>query len=33
MNEWKNEIEERKEEDKIKSKNIFIQVDEDHVKD
>ena len=31
-NQWKMEIEERKEEDKIKSKNIFIQVDEDHVK-
>ena len=25
-------IEERKEEEKIKEKNIFIQVDEDHVK-
>lgn len=31
-NEWKMEIEERKEEDKIKAKNIFIQVDENHVK-
>lgn len=31
-NEWKMEITERKEEDKIKAKNIFIQVDEDHVK-
>lgn len=31
-NEWKMNIEERKEEEKIKSKNIFIQVDEDHVK-
>ena len=27
------EIEERKEEDKIRSKNIYIQVDEDHVKE
>lgn len=32
-NEWKMEIEERKEEDKIVAKNIFIQVDEDHVKE
>lgn len=32
-NEWKKEIEERKEEEKIKAKNIFIQVDEDHVKE
>ena len=32
-NEWKMEIKERAEEDKIKSKNIFIQVDEDHVKE
>ena len=31
-NEWKMNIEERKEEEKIKAKNIFIQVDEDHVK-
>ena len=31
-NEWKMNIEERKEEEKIKSKNVFIQVDEDHVK-
>lgn len=31
-NPWKMEIEERKEENKIKAKNIFIQVDEDHVK-
>ena len=31
-NEWKMEIEERKEQDKIKSKCIYIQVDEDHVK-
>ena len=31
-NEWKMEIKERKEEEKIKAKNIFIQVDEDHVK-
>lgn len=32
-NEWKMNIEERKEEEKIKAKNIFIQVDEDHVKE
>ncbi len=32
-NPWKVEIEERKEEDKIVAKNIFIQVDEDHVKE
>lgn len=31
-NEWKMNIEERKEEEKIKAKNIFIQIDEDHVK-
>ena len=31
-NNWKMNIEERKEEEKIKAKNIFIQVDEDHVK-
>ena len=31
-NEWKVEIEERKEEEKIKSKYVYIQVDEDHVK-
>ena len=31
-NDWKMNIEERKEEGKIKAKNIFIQVDEDHVK-
>ena len=31
-NEWKMEIKERKEEEKIKAKNIFIQVDEDHVR-
>ena len=31
-NEWKMNIEERKQEEKIKAKNIFIQVDEDHVK-
>lgn len=31
-NQWKMEIEERKEEEKIKAKNIFIQVDEDHIK-
>ena len=32
-NEWDMEIEERKEEDKIKAKNIYIQVDEDHIKE
>ena len=32
-NEWKMEIEELPEEKKIKSKNIFIQVDENHVKE
>lgn len=32
-NEWKMNIEERKEEEKIVAKNIFIQVDEDHVKE
>lgn len=32
-NEWKMNIKERKEEDKIVAKNIFIQVDEDHVKE
>lgn len=32
-NEWKMDIEERKEEDKIKSKYVYIQVDEDHVKE
>lgn len=32
-NEWKINIEERKEEEKIKAKNIFIQVDEDHIKE
>ena len=31
-NEWDMEIVERKEEDKIKAKNIYIQVDEDHIK-
>lgn len=31
-NDWKMNIEDRKEEEKIKAKNIFIQVDEDHVK-
>ena len=31
-NDWKMNIEERKEEEIIKAKNIFIQVDEDHVK-
>ncbi|MGN1379449.1 MAG: ISLre2 family transposase [Bacilli bacterium] len=32
-NEWKMDIEERPEEQKIKSKYIYIQVDEDHVKE
>ena len=32
-NEWNVEIEERKEEDKIKAKYIYIQVDEDHIKE
>ena len=32
-NEWKMEFSERAEVDKIHSKNIFIQVDEDHVKE
>lgn len=32
-NEWKMEFNERAEADKIHSKNIFIQVDEDHVKE
>lgn len=32
-NEWKMKIEERKEEEKIRAKNIFIQVDEDHIKE
>ena len=32
-NEWKKDIEERPEEQKIKSKYIYIQVDEDHVKE
>lgn len=31
-NEWKMDIEERPEDEKIKSKYIYIQVDEDHVK-
>lgn len=31
-NEWKIDIEERPEEEKIKSKYVYIQVDEDHVK-
>ena len=31
-NEWKVEIEERPQEEKIKSKYVYIQVDEDHVK-
>lgn len=32
-NEWKMEIKERKEEEKIKSKYVYIQVDEDHIKE
>ena len=32
-NEWKIEIEERPESEKIKSKYVYIQVDEDHVKE
>ena len=32
-NKWKMNLEERKEEEKIKAKNIFIQVDEDHIKE
>lgn len=32
-NEWNVEIEERKEEDKIRAKYIYIQVDEDHIKE
>ena len=32
-NEWKMKIEEGKEEEKIRAKNIFIQVDEDHIKE
>lgn len=31
-NEWKTEIKELTEEEKIKAKNIFVQVDEDHIK-
>lgn len=31
-NEWKMDMEERKEEEKIKAKNIYVQVDEDHIK-
>ena len=31
-NDWKMEIEEKKEEEKIKAKIIYIQVDEDHIK-
>lgn len=31
-NNWKMDIEERKEEDKISAKNIYVQVDEDHIK-
>ena len=32
-NKWKMDIEERKEEEKIKAKYIYIQVDEDHIKE
>ena len=32
-NEWKMEIKERKEEEKIEAKNIYVQVDEDHIKE
>ena len=32
-NDWKMNIEERKEEEKIKAKYIYIQVDEDHIKE
>lgn len=32
-NEWKMEISERKEEEKIKAKNVYVQVDEDHIKE
>lgn len=32
-NEWKMDIEERKEEERIKSKYVYIQVDEDHIKE
>ena len=32
-NDWKMEIKERKEEEKIKAKNIFIQVDENYIKE
>ena len=32
-NEWKTEIKERSEKEKIKSKYVYIQVDEDHVKE
>jgi len=31
-NDWKMEIEERKKEEKIEAKNIYVQVDEDHIK-
>ncbi len=31
-NDWKMEIEERKEKEKIEAKNIYVQVDEDHIK-
>lgn len=33
QNEWKMEIQEREEKDKIKSKYVYIQVDEDHIKE
>ena len=32
-NEWYMDIEERKEEEKIKSKYVYVQVDEDHIKE
>lgn len=32
-NDWKMEIEERKEEEKIEAKNVYVQVDEDHIKE
>lgn len=32
-NEWKMEIAERKEEEKIKAKYVYVQVDEDHIKE
>ena len=33
QNEWKMEIPEREEKDKIKSKYVYVQVDEDHIKE